>query len=599
MTQFMSTVRTTIPRDINSWRAAAILYGDWGTSKAYVLGLAFALAGFSSFWFIFAVGILTILVALNYLTICRLYPDGGGVYASVRDRSKVLSLVGAFLLIADYLVTAALSALSAFNYLGVDQPLIWAIVSIGIIGILNFLGPKHSGEMAIALAVPTVLVVVCLGLMSIPFLPEAIHKLTPPSKDYIHDWGVFASIIIALSGIEAIANTTNSMKLNKGSTKAAPSVTNTSTPAILRVMVEVCVFTSLLGLAMNALPGIEMHNGTLDAPGYPNVRDAMMRYMGEVFAGTLFGPTAGHVFSIIISIVITLLLLSAVNTAIIALVSLLFLMSRDGEVPFLFQKLNRFGVPIYSTIFAFLLPMIILLFVSDVLGLANLYAVGFMGAIAVNLGATSTNLKMGMSRWQRSFMFGTFILVAMIEISLFIDKGDARNFVITIIAVGLLLRGLVFERKERIATEKLPLLPEPPEDLKGGILVVVTAIGKVLDYALEEAKLHHSPLYILFVRVQKVITEEDHLRLWVDDEEACKIFDYVIDKTGAHATAFLYTVTAHSAHSIAEIAKEKAVDQVFVGRRRGIYSVLNFIRGTTTGDLLRCLPSNINLVAIY
>ena len=36
------------PRNVDWKRAAAILYGDWGTSKAYVLGLAFVAAGFSS-----------------------------------------------------------------------------------------------------------------------------------------------------------------------------------------------------------------------------------------------------------------------------------------------------------------------------------------------------------------------------------------------------------------------------------------------------------------------------------------------------------------------------------------------------------------------
>jgi hypothetical protein len=36
------------PRNVDWPRAAAILYGDWGTSKAYVLGLAFAVTGYSS-----------------------------------------------------------------------------------------------------------------------------------------------------------------------------------------------------------------------------------------------------------------------------------------------------------------------------------------------------------------------------------------------------------------------------------------------------------------------------------------------------------------------------------------------------------------------
>src|SRR6266480_1876133 len=68
------------PRNVDWKRAAAILYGDWGTSKAYVIGLAFAVAGYASFWLIALMCVLTALVGLNYMVICRLYPDGGGVY---------------------------------------------------------------------------------------------------------------------------------------------------------------------------------------------------------------------------------------------------------------------------------------------------------------------------------------------------------------------------------------------------------------------------------------------------------------------------------------------------------------------------------------
>src|ERR1700730_17049444 len=106
--------RTRRPRNVDSLRAAAILYGDWGTSKAYVIGLAFALAGYRSFWLIAAVSILIILVGLNYITICKFSPSGGGVYASARKHSHVLALIGAFFLLADYILTAALSALSCF-----------------------------------------------------------------------------------------------------------------------------------------------------------------------------------------------------------------------------------------------------------------------------------------------------------------------------------------------------------------------------------------------------------------------------------------------------------------------------------------------------
>src|SRR5277367_567527 len=170
---------TRRPRNLDSPRSAAILYGDWGTSKAYVIGLAFAVGGYGSFWLIAAMCLLTALVGINYMAICRHYPDGGGVYASVRHRSEIISIVGAFLLIADYIVTAAISALSAFQYLQVHHPEFWAGGAIIAIGALNLFGPKHTGGLAFLISLPTVIVVVILGLFAVPHIGEAVHNLKP------------------------------------------------------------------------------------------------------------------------------------------------------------------------------------------------------------------------------------------------------------------------------------------------------------------------------------------------------------------------------------------------------------------------------------
>src|SRR5256886_3319300 len=123
------------------------------------------------------------------------------------------------------------------------------------------------------------------------------------------------------------------MKLDPGSTDEHPSVIKTSTPAILMVMIEVCVFTALLGLAMHALNGLQIVNGDVNAPGAEGVRDYMLRYMGQVFVGGALGPAFGHAFGFVVSIVFAMLLLSAVNTAIVDLIMVQFLMSRDREVP--------------------------------------------------------------------------------------------------------------------------------------------------------------------------------------------------------------------------------------------------------------------------
>src|SRR5205814_3497196 len=342
---------------------------------------------YASFWLIALMCVLTALVGFNYMIICRLYPDGGGVYASVRHRSEVISIVGAFLLVADYLVTAAISALSAFQYLGVPHPEKFAAAAILMIGLLNLLGPKHTGGLAFLISVPTAIVVIVLGLFCLPHIHEAIGHLQPLRGGFWQIWAGFVGIELALSGVEAIANATGVMKLDPGSTDAQPSVRRTSTRAILWVMVEVCIFTALLGLAMHALGGLQIVNGDVNAPAAEGVRDYMLRYMGRIFVSGAWG----HAFGFIIGLVFGLLLLSAVNTAIVDLITIQFLMARDREVPKIFQRLNKWGVPGFGMALATIVPMLLVLLVKDMAGLADLYAVGVVGAIATNLGATATD----------------------------------------------------------------------------------------------------------------------------------------------------------------------------------------------------------------
>ena len=102
-------------------RPAALLFGDWGTSRLYVLGLAFLVAGRSSFWLIAAMSLLILVVGWAYTQICRIYPDGGGVYTAGRRRARILGVIGALLLFADYTSPPRLSAVEAFHYFGLGN----------------------------------------------------------------------------------------------------------------------------------------------------------------------------------------------------------------------------------------------------------------------------------------------------------------------------------------------------------------------------------------------------------------------------------------------------------------------------------------------
>ena len=589
--------------------AAAILYGDWGTSKAYVIGLAFAVAGYASFWLIAAMCVLTALVGINYMIICRLYPDGGGVYASVRHRSEVISIVGAFLLIADYLVTAAISALSAFQYLGVPHPEKFAAAAILAIGLLNLLGPKQTGGLAFLVSIPTVIVVIVLGLFCLPHMSEAFGHLQPLHGTIGQNWFAFVGIVLALSGVEAIANATGVMKLDPGTTEENPRVIKTSTPAIVIVMIEVCVFTALFGLAAHALNGLQVVNGDVNAPGAEGVRDYLLRYMAQVFVGGAMGPALGHVFAVIVSIVFGLLLLSASNTAIVDLIAIQFLMSRDRELPKIFQKLNNWGVPNAATLLATIVPMLLVVIVKDMSGLADLYAVGVVGAIATNLGATATDRKLSIKLWERTLMFATFVVMAAIEMSLLIDKPNARYFAVTILAVGLILRGLVLERRMKKET-KPALIPERLDvDLAaparepvampviGGeaILCAIRGTGRTLDFALREARKTGSRLYLLFVREQAFMTEQDARRKWQDDEEASRIFNEAKEKAGDHPPLFAYAVSPSAAETIVDLAATLGASRLILGAPQR-NALINLLRGNVIREVSNSLPEEIDLL---
>ncbi|MGD0812697.1 MAG: universal stress protein [Verrucomicrobiota bacterium] len=609
---------TRRPRNVDSPRAAAILYGDWGTSKAYVIGLAFAVGGYGSFWLIAAMCVLTALVGLNYMVICRHYPDGGGVYASVRHRSEIVSIVGAFLLIADYIVTAAISALSAFDYMKFPHPEIWAALSIAVIGALNLLGPRHTGGLAFLISVPAAAVVLILAAFSIPHLGVAVHHLQPLTGGFAKNWKGFVGVVLALSGVEAIANATGVMKLNKGCTDANPNVSRTSTPAILWVMLEVCLFTALLSLAIHALPNLTIdatdpNNPDVNAPGANGVRDYMLRYMGQMFVGGALGHTAGLVTGVLVAYVFGFLLLSAVNTAIVDLIAISFLMSRDGELPPRFQKLNQFGVPSLGLMVATVIPIILVVVVKDMSGLADLYAVGVVGAIATNLGASSTDRKLGLGTWERTLMFFTFLIMLFIEISLLWDKPDARLFAGTVLLIGLLLRGLAAEYAQRsraaaiaaaaLAAGSKPANPittftyKPQEATGPPMMCAIRGLGRTLDFAIDEARQTSRPLYLLYIRTLPVLTAQDYKRKWQEDEEAREIFLHARDKAEGHPVYPCYAVSDSVADTIVDITATMGASYLILGapERRGL---VNLLRGSIIREISDNLPDDIHLLVL-
>lgn len=593
------------PRNVDWKRAAALLYGDWGTSKAYVTGLAFFFAGYSSLPIIIAVCCLTALVGYNYVVVCKHFPDGGGVYSAARSQSRHLAAIGALLLVANFIITAALSGFSGMCYFGLapSQAGLATILIIGVVGAMNYFGPKHTGSLAIFLAVPMVVLVVVIVAMSLPYL--TLTRLQPPDPDFGVNWRNFTRVILALSGVEAIANLTGVMKLDPGATMAQPRVGQTARRAIFPVAIEVVLGTVLLGWAMLSLP-----EGLVPDPVAQ--RDYMVRFLGEQYGTLLLGPIWGRAFGLVVGVIVGLLLLSAVNTAIGAQIGLIYMLARDGEMPKAFTRLNPHGVPWWPLILATVLPAVAVAATGDIERLAPLYAIGVVGAIAVNLGSCTFNLQLKLAWYERVVMAITFVILVAVELTIAKTDHDALFFAACVLGLGMGIRSYS-QRRAGLRTVTVSreiaahVAPETGIDLRINlspgqtILVAARGMTPVLRFAIEEAGFRQGSLYVLYVKEVAVnlpgLPNRPESPRWQDNKQASEIM-YAMLAQGAQnkvPVIPLYAVSDSPAITILDLAATLGVDILMLGssQRR---SLVKLLKGNVVAQVARNLPESIQLV---
>jgi amino acid transporter len=583
----LSLLATHRPRNVGWLQAASLLFGDWGTSRLYVLGLAFAASGVASFWLICGMSLLVLAVAWAYTEICRLYPDGGGVYAAARQRSQVLAVVGALLLFADYTITVSLSALEGFHYFGLPDvhtllhplsPGLWAIVGIVVIGLFNLLGPKHTAGFALVAAIGMIAVTLVVAIGS--FFHLSPHDIglgfKPLDQSPKETWLHFVAIVLALSGVEAIANLTGVLK---------KPVTQTASKAIWVVAIEVAIFNVLLALVMVATAH--------EVPDLKSHENDMLAFL----AGHHVGLWAEWMVRILGGI----LLLSAANTAIGGIIAVLYLLSRDGEAPQALQSLNRFGVPWLAAIIAFAVPSAVLISTHEVTHLAALYAIGVVGAVAINVMLCAMHPRL--RRWYRK---GPMVLLGVLLMSIWITlaftKLHALYFVSGVMAVGLIFRALT--KKFADDSQKPSLLRQAiVEQLtdeavaKPKVLIGTYGSTSLADQALSYCQQHDAALVVCFIRELSLNHRFDSVqgRLTIDtDPVALKTFSEFLTKGHDKGVPIVpaYDTDADAATAMAETAALYGCDRILIGSsRKG--TLHRLVKGTFQTRIESLLPSEI------
>src|SRR5258706_11241189 len=114
-------------------------------------------------------------------------------------------------------------------------------------------------------------------------------------------------------------------------------------------------------------------------------------------------------------------------------------MARDGELPPQMQSLNRFGVPWLPAYIAAAVPALVLIFSHDLESLAALYAIGVIGAVAINISLCTLHPRL--RRLRRKIPMATIAVILLaIWVTLAFTKLHALLFVTIVMTIGLSAR---------------------------------------------------------------------------------------------------------------------------------------------------------------
>ncbi len=627
------------PREL-SWRhAGPLLFGDWGTSRLYVLGLAFYATGHASIYYLIAMAFIMASVAWAYTVVCRCFPDGGGVYTAARPVSKSLSVIGATLLLCDFIVTAALSAVEGFHYFGLAREwTVYAVIgTLILLGFVNALGAKSAGRLALVIAVLAIVSSAVIGVLCVPYLREGLSRAvtTVPGVGSGWDrWQSLVRIVLALSGVEAVANMTGMMKL---------PVAKTAKRTIWPVLIEVIILNTVFAVALNAVqdpahasrvvdtipdpvtgrevlakPSVaatpdhvhyEINNGIAseDVPEEVKAyRDTAVKLLALDSAKNAFGPRVGHAFGIGTAIVFGLLLISAVNTAILAMVSVMYALARDGELPRVLTRLNYSGVPWVGLVIACGLPVGVLLITSDVNSLGELYAIGVVGAITINFFSCAWNKELPIKRWERGTLWTLAGLMTCIELTIIVAKPHATIFAGFSLAAVLGARFAL--RKLRPPTEVIhapqegwlaELAQAPLKVPPDGERIMLAVRGtENIRYAVDRARKRGAVLFGIYVRVLRVLDAQPGTVPKIEDDPQAQQSLGMTAMLARQAGVPFFPIYINSTDIVAEVLDYTVTfgcDELIMGKsRRSVFS--RALAGDVVAQISRHLPEEVSLI---
>ncbi|MGH7826355.1 MAG: APC family permease [Candidatus Binatia bacterium] len=602
-------------RQLNWLLAWAVVFCDIGTSVYYVPGILYGYVQDATPFFVLLTTGGFILLALKYIEISWRNPEGGGVVTiTTKAFGPMWGCLGGMLIIVDYFLTTAISAVAGFQYIGSIFPsldahvLLLSCAGIGVLAALNIIGIRESAAVALIMACASFFVnLVVIGAafytMDESQWQTVISKLDSGRGISTYELLVgFSSAWLAFSGLESISQLSPAMRFPLRRT------TRYAMAAVIVTMVMTSpVLTALsIGLLPEHLKATESE-----------------RFISEL------GLIAGGI-GVKLAVVLTAssLLLFAANTAIIGCYHVFLALVKGEFLPkILAVRTVAFNTPHIAIGIATIVPaLVILMSGGEMRILGDMYAFGLLGAFvfsSLSLDVIRWNLgRRDLGFWLGVLTTGMVMLAWGINL---VEKELATYFGGFVTAVGMLTavgvrRGWFLDLLvqipliQRLQARAYRASEELVEDELKGLMTLAEAVevkplyssSTLLALRDENPRLvlegitrakgkGESALYCIYVEEWPGLFGGDTPHM--PNEQGVKTLRAALQAVREKQIEIIpiWTVSHNAAQAIANAAKALDVDAVVIGAsRRSVF--YHMLRGHVVKGLMKKLPLDCHLI---
>jgi amino acid transporter/nucleotide-binding universal stress UspA family protein len=602
-------------RQLNWLLAWAVVFCDIGTSVYYVPGILYGNVGDKTPFFILLTTLAFIPLALKYIEITWRNPEGGGVVTNTTKAfGPMWGCLGGMLITTSYFLTAAISAVSGFHYIGSVLPFLdahivpFACVGLLALAILNIIGIRESATVALVMAVTALIVcmaVIAFSVKSLSFdqWTQAWRTLSPG-----HDMSMrtllvgFGAAWLAFSGLESISQLSPAMRF---------PLRRTTRWAMATVIVTTIITSPLLSVL--SITMLDAHTKATQSE----------RFISDI---AMISGGLGLKLAVVVSA--SALLLFAANTAIIGAYHIFLALTKAGFLPRVISlRSDTFHSPHVAISIATIVPIAVILATEGELSLlGEMYAFGLLGAFVFS------SMSLDVIRWRLGrrdfgFWFGVLttgmVLVAwcvnLVEKELATLFGGLLTAIGMVVAVGVRRAWFLdilhqVPIIQRLQARAYRASEDWVEDELQGLVTLTEAV---------EVKPLYSSSTLLALRDESPRLVEEGITRTKGKREAALYCIYVEEWPGLFAGDTphtpneagvrtlrsasqavrekqieiipIWTVSHNAAEAIANAAQALDVDAVIIGasRRSAFYHML---RGHVVKGLMKRLPRDCHLM---